>query len=637
MLHSSLKQHFGFDEFRPGQKPVVEKVIAGESAIAIFPTGSGKSLCYQLSAMHLPHLTLVVSPLLALIQDQLDYLVSRGISAVRIDSSQGREVEMEVMRGIKSGVHKIVMISVERFKNERFRRFLADVPISLMVVDEAHCISEWGHNFRPDYMKLPTFQREFNIKQVLLLTATATPRVISDMCAKFSIAKENVVVTGFYRSNLNLTILSVDEEDKNAELLKLVADKPKEPTIVYVTLQRTAEEVAGFLVSHDVEAVAYHSGMKSEDRERIQNEFMVGNSCCIVATIAFGMGIDKSNIRRVIHYDLPKSIEGYSQEIGRAGRDGQPSDCSVLANLDNVQVLENFIYGDTPERDSIVQVIKEVPLDGSHWELQVVSLSTKCNVRQLPLKTLLVYLEMRGIIKPLYSFYGSYRFSNIISKEEILSKFQGERRAFIQAVFDGSETARVWTSVDVKAICNAYNTPRDRVVAMLEYFDEHGWIKLEATQMTEVFEVVSITFNVDALADDLFALFTKKEAIEVNRIGEMVSLFESDVCLSKRLAEYFGETVSWDKCGHCSVCTSCAVVLKKSLSLTSLDGYNYHLLVDDFVKKMNEKVTSDLITRFLCGIAVPRFTAAKVKSLKSFGVLERYRYQEVRSWVDSNR
>lgn len=637
MLHATLKQYFGFDEFRPGQKPVVEKVVAGESAVAIFPTGSGKSLCYQLSAMHLPHLTLVVSPLLALIQDQLDYLISRGISAVRIDSSQGREAEMEVMRGIRSGEHKILMISVERFKNERFRRFLADVPISLMVVDEAHCISEWGHNFRPDYMKLPTFQKNFNIKQVLLLTATATPKVIGDMCAKFSIAKENVVVTGFYRSNLTLRIMSVDEEHKNNELLKLVGNKPLEPTIIYVTLQRTAEEVATFMVAHGVDAVAYHAGMKSEDRERIQNGFMSGSSSCIVATIAFGMGIDKSNIRRVIHYDIPKSVEGYSQEIGRAGRDGKPCDCSVLANLDNVQVLENFIYGDTPERSSIVQVVKEVPLDGTQWELQVQSLSTRCNVRQLPLKTLLVYLEMRGIVKPLYSFYGSYRFSNILPKAEILAKFQGERKAFVQAVFDGSETARVWTNVDVKAVCNSYNAPRDRVVAMLEYFDQHSWIKLEAAQMTEVFEVTSTTFDVDALADDLFALFSKKEAVEVARIAEMVSLFESDVCLSKRLAEYFGETVSWDKCGHCSVCASGSVALKKSLSIASLDTYSYHLLVDDFVNKMNEKVTADLITRFLCGIAVPRFTSTKAKQLKSFGVLERYRYQDVKRWVDLNR
>jgi len=636
MLHPSLKEYFGFDEFRPGQQAVVEKIIAGGSAVAIFPTGSGKSLCYQLSAMHLPHLTLVVSPLLALIQDQLDYLVRRGISAVRIDSSQGREAEMEVMRGIKSGVHKILMISVERFKNERFRRFLSEVPISLMVIDEAHCISEWGHNFRPDYMKLPTFQREFKIEQVLLLTATATPRVIDDMCDKFSIGKENVVVTGFYRPNLSLRIFAVEEECKNPELLKLLLGRPNDPTIVYVTLQKTAEDVARFLVHRGINAVAYHAGMKSEERESIQNEFMAGKTSCIVATIAFGMGIDKSNIRRVIHYDLPKSIEGYSQEIGRAGRDGLPSECSVLANLDNVQVLENFIYGDTPELESIERLLKEIPLDGRSWELQIASLATKCNIRQLPLKTLLVYLEMKGIVKPLYSFYGSYRFANLVSNEAILSKFQGERKAFVKAIFDNSETARKWTTVDVKTICSAYDTPRDRVVAALEHFNEHGLIHLEATQMTEVFEILSKEFPVESLASELFSLFKQKEEIEVNRIHEMVALFESEQCLSKRLAEYFGESVSWTKCGHCSVCAAGNVTLKKSSNLPELASYGYFDLVNDFLGKMNGKATSDLVARFLCGIAVPRFTSAKVKQLKSFGALERYRYQEVKSWVEQN-
>ncbi len=636
MLHSSLKQYFGFDEFRPGQQAVVEKIVAGQSAVAIFPTGSGKSLCYQLSAMHLPHLTLVVSPLLALIQDQLDYLVRRGISAVRIDSTQGREVEMEVMRGIKSGVHKILMISVERFKNERFRRFLSEVPISLLVIDEAHCISEWGHNFRPDYMKLPTFQKVFKIEQVLLLTATATPKVIEDMCAKFSIGKENVIVTGFYRSNLHLRICSVAEEQKNRELLTLVVDKPNDPTIVYVTLQKTAEEVAHFLVHRGINAVAYHAGMKSEEREQIQNEFMTGKTACIVATIAFGMGIDKSDIRRVIHYDLPKSIEGYSQEIGRAGRDGQPSNCIVLANLDNVQVLENFIYGDTPELESIEQLLKEIPQDNRHWELQIGTLATKCNIRQLPLKTLLVYLEMKNIIKPLYSFYGSYRFANLVSNEVLLDKFQGERKAFVQAIFDNSQTARKWTSVDVKTICSAYDTPRDRVVAALEYFNEQGWIHLEATQMIEVFEVIGNDFHVGELAEELFNLFRKKEEIEVNRINEMVSLFESDVCLSKLLAEYFGETVSWAACGHCSVCKAGSVHLSKSANLPDLASYSYPTLVNDFEQKMSGKTTPDLIARFLCGIAVPRFTTLKVKALPNFGVLENYRYHEVKGWIESN-
>ncbi len=203
---STLKRVFGFDKLRPGQETVISAVLAGRSAAAIFPTGSGKSLCYQLSALHLPHLTLVISPLLALMQDQLAFLHAHGIAAASIDSAQSREQAAEVMNRARSGELKILMISVERLKNERFRNFIAQVPISLLVVDEAHCISEWGHNFRPDYLKLPDYQRQFGIKQVLLLTATATPKVIADMREKFAIAEADVVTTGFYRPNLNLLV-----------------------------------------------------------------------------------------------------------------------------------------------------------------------------------------------------------------------------------------------------------------------------------------------------------------------------------------------------------------------------------------------------------------------------------------------
>ncbi|MEF1230636.1 ATP-dependent DNA helicase RecQ, partial [Vibrio fortis] len=212
MIEQKLKQVFGFDSLRHGQKQVIDNVLAGQSAAAIFPTGSGKSLCYQLPALELPHLTLVISPLLALMKDQLSFLHSKGIAAAAIESSQDRQTTQQVMQSVRNGETKILMISVERLKNERFRQFISQVPISLLVVDEAHCISEWGHNFRPDYLKLPHYQKQLNIPQVLLLTATATTGVIQDMQTKFNIAPESVVVTGFYRKNLDLAIQPCEQE-----------------------------------------------------------------------------------------------------------------------------------------------------------------------------------------------------------------------------------------------------------------------------------------------------------------------------------------------------------------------------------------------------------------------------------------
>eukprot|EP01030_Chromulinospumella_sphaerica_P016368 gene16368-16183_t len=234
-MHDTLQQVFGYPQFRPGQEAAVSAVLAGRSAAAIFPTGSGKSLCYQLSAVLLPHLTLVVSPLLALMQDQLDFLQRHGISAGSIDSTQSREQANDVMARARSGELKILMISVERLKNERFRNFLHSVSISLLVVDEAHCISEWGHNFRPDYLKLPDYQHQFNIPQALLLTATATPKVIADMQAKFAIAPADVITTGFYRPNLNLWVEPVSGADKRRRLAEWMGERANQPSIVYVT------------------------------------------------------------------------------------------------------------------------------------------------------------------------------------------------------------------------------------------------------------------------------------------------------------------------------------------------------------------------------------------------------------------
>src|SRR5690606_18831799 len=436
MIEQTLARTFGYDGFRPGQEQVVGAVVAGRSVAAIFPTGSGKSLCYQLPALHLPHLTLVVSPLLALMQDQLAFLHRHGIAAASIDSAQGREQVSATMARARSGELKILMISVERLKNERFRNFISQVPISLLVVDEAHCISEWGHNFRPDYLKLPDYQCQFNIPQVLLLTATATPPVIADMQAKFAIAAEDVVTTGFYRSNLNLLVEPVAGDRKQRRLVEWLAAKADQPSIVYVTQQKTAEQVAEHLARNGIPASAYHAGMAHELREAIQRRFMEGELNCIVATIAFGMGIDKADIRNVVHYDLPKSIENFSQEIGRAGRDGQPSDCLVLANRDSLNVLQNFVYGDTPERAGIRLVLDELASarpDGQ-WELMLKRLAEQSNVRQLPVKSLLVQLELKGIIAPRLAYFAEYRFKYLCDPEELISRFEGERRQFVEAI-----------------------------------------------------------------------------------------------------------------------------------------------------------------------------------------------------------
>ena len=643
MIEQTLAQTFGYDGFRPGQEQAIRAVVAGRSVAAIFPTGSGKSLCYQLPALHLPHLTLVVSPLLALMQDQLAFLHRHGIAAASIDSAQSREQASDTMSRAKSGELKILMISVERLKNERFRHFISQVPISLLVVDEAHCISEWGHNFRPDYLKLPDYQRQFGIPQVLLLTATATPPVIADMQGKFAIAAEDVVTTGFYRPNLNLLVEPVSGFNKQRRLVEWLADRAAQPTIVYVTQQKTAEQVAEHLAQRGYPASAYHAGMPHEARESIQRRFMSGELNCIVATIAFGMGIDKADIRNVVHFDLPKSVENYSQEIGRAGRDGEPSDCLVLANRDSLNVLQNFVYGDTPEREGIRCVLDELLDNGQsgQWELMLNQLSDQSNIRQLPLKTLLVQLELRLLIAPRFAYFAEYRFKYLIEPDALVSRFEGERREFVEAIMHSSARARTWCTLDFDALHQQHGAERSRVIKALEYFQEKGWIELESKQMTEVYALLDPTFDADALSAALHDYFKQHEASEIARINNMLALFETAECLSHRLAAYFGDSHAPQRCGHCSVCHGRVAQLPEPPQLAPLASVDLAARCADFNQRYqqlkNSPPSAECLTRFLCGISVPVFTKLKARGIPGFASLEAYPYAEVRQRVAESR
>jgi len=639
-MYNTLEQVFGYPQFRAGQEAAISAVLAGRSAAAIFPTGSGKSLCYQLPALLLPHLTLVVSPLLALMQDQLAFLQRHGIAAASIDSVQSRDEASAVMARAKAGELKILMVSVERLKNERFRHFLQQVPISLLVVDEAHCISEWGHNFRPDYLKLPDYQHQFNIPQALLLTATATPAVIADMQRKFAIAESDVVTTGFYRANLDLWVEPVTGTAKRQRLVQWMGERPGQPSIVYVTLQKTAEQIAQHLSQHGISANAYHAGLPHEQRESIQRQFMAGQLNCIVATIAFGMGIDKSDIRNVVHFDLPKSIENYSQEIGRAGRDGETSECLVLANRDSLNVLENFVYGDTPELQGIRCVLEELSaaIAEGQWEFMLTPLSDQSNIRQLPLKTLLVQLELRGLIAPRYAYFAEYRFKFLIEPDTLLAKFEGERQQFVAAIIQTSSRARTWATVNFDTLYEQHQADRNRVVKALDYYQEKGWIALESKQMTEVYNVLVTEVDAQALSLELHQYFTAHERSEIARIHAMLALFSSDTCLSHRLAQYFGDEQAPQQCGHCSVCAGQIARLPDPPALAPLVDKNFDALCGAFIHRHQEYTGSYppavRVTRFLCGISVPLFTKIKARSIAGFAALENYPYADVRHWAE---
>lgn len=628
-----LKQEFGFDSFRDGQEAVISRILAGQSVAAIFPTGAGKSLCYQLPAILLPGLTLVVSPLLSLMHDQLTFLRKTGIPAASLDSTLSREDYASVLKSAVDGTLKVLMISVERFRNERFRTHLSRMNVSLLVVDEAHCISEWGHNFRPEYLKLALYRDEFRIPQVLLLTATATEAVASDMCSKLAISPENLIRTGFYRKNLHIQVTPVAAEKKNELLIHRIKANPVDPTIIYVTLQNTAEELALVLGSEGINALAYHAGMENDVRQNVQNKFMAGEVNVITATIAFGMGIDKRDIRRVIHYDVPKSIEGYSQEIGRAGRDGRKSICELFACGDGVTILENFVYGDTPTSESIKVVLNQLVNAGDKWEVKLLSLVNDSNIRDLPLKTLLVYLEMKGIISPTHTFFSEYEFKSHLSVKEIVERFSGEPRSFLESLLAYSNAKKIWTSVDIEKFVKDQKGDRKRAVTALEYLETHNMIELSAKQAVDVYRVNKRDFDVDKAAIWFADQFRRHEESEISRITQMIRFFEHEGCISRELARYFGEELPGD-CGHCSVCMGGAAKMVYAANRPAIPE-DIAEITSRFRAAAGSNATAVQITRFLCGINSPFLTKLKARSMPGFASLEKLPYADI--FIQVNR
>src|SRR5437867_5279672 len=342
-----LRERFGFEVFRPAQKQVIDKVIAGENVLAVMPTGSGKSLCYQLPALALPGLTLVVSPLIALMKDQVDQLSRLGLPATVINSTASREQQRSRLEQAIAGRIKLLFVAPERFQNDEFRARLEQSRVSLFAVDEAHCISLWGHDFRPDYLRLRHVVAQLKCPPVLALTATATPLVRRDILTQLAVAHATQIVSGFDRPNLYLEVREVaTNHEKIRAIIELARWAPL--GIVYAGTRKNVEDIHGNLRRAGIEAAAYHAGLALPDRKAVQDHFMKASECVIVATNAFGMGIDRSQVRFVVHADIPDSVEAYYQEIGRAGRDGCPARCLLLFNYADKWIPEFFIDSSHP-------------------------------------------------------------------------------------------------------------------------------------------------------------------------------------------------------------------------------------------------------------------------------------------------
>ena len=626
-IQQTLLDVFGFETFREGQERVIEKILEGKSALAVFPTGSGKSLCYQLPALHLDGLTLVISPLIALMKDQIDFLRGRGVAAARLDSTVAVEEFRQIDADLRSGALKLLYVAPERLANERFIAKLRGLKISLLVIDEAHCISEWGHNFRPDYLKLARLSRQLGVERVLTLTATATPEVAEDICREFKIGADAFVHTGFYRPNLELRVTPCNANERSALLLDRIRRRPRGPTIVYVTLQRTAETVAAALAEAGLSARAYHAGLENEEREATQNWFMKSGDAIVVATIAFGMGIDKSDIRYVYHFNLPKSLENYSQEIGRAGRDGAASVCEILAAGGDIIVLENFTYGDTPDATAVSGLVDAVLKHDGEFDVSLYELSRFHDVRPLVVTTLLAYLELADVIETTAPFYTEYQFQPLKPSKEILAKFDAERAEFLGQLFRCAKKAAIWFHLDLANAMQRLGCTRDRIVKALNYLEEKGDLLMKVAGLRNGYRMKTRPKSVDELKATLNERFETRESNDILRVEQVVALAEDPGCIVRRLLEHFGEDLGRD-CGHCSVCLG---EPSRPISNAAVPAPDWDASVVQGLRAAHPRAlgTPRQVARFLCGLTSPQLTVAKLSKHPLFGSLAESPFREV--------
>ena len=669
-LQTVLQDTFGHASFRAGQQQVIESLLAGRSALALFPTGAGKSLCYQLPSLLMDGLTVVISPLIALMKDQVESLEARGIAAARLDSSLTPAEAAGVYERIRNGSLKLLYIAPERLTSEQFVAKLSRTRVAMMAVDEAHCISEWGHNFRPEYLRLAHVAKELGISPVLALTATATPAVAADIRRAFCIDEADHVQTSFLRPNLAYRVTPCADKDRLGLLTSRLKERPGS-AIVYVTLQKTAEEVANHLQKSGLKALAYHAGLPDDQRHAAQDAFMNGRADTIVATIAFGMGIDKADIRGVYHYNLPKTLENYAQETGRAGRDGEPSVCELLACADDRIALENFTYGDTPTPEAIRQLLGEILAPAAsqagrrsqerpgEFDISLYELSQATDIRPLVIETVLTHLELGGVLRPLGSFYANYQFRLLEPEATVLASHTPERQVFLRKLLHCGKRGTKWTTIDPEAAAAELAEPRDRIVKALGWLSDSGSIELKPSGSRQRYRLTGGTNgagegepDLDALTQSMQELFAAREARDLERLQAVLDFAAERGCLTQRLLRYFGEEVGpaeGDKArGQCGSCTSCEDPPRKSAKSRAAAAREIPVsavpeitaaqaaAIESLVAERRPSLGSARqLARFLCGLTSPATSRERLGRHAGFGLLARVPFATVLTRAES--
>ena len=557
-----LKIHFAYTSFRPGQEEAIDSILAGQNTIVVMPTGGGKSLIFQLAALVLNGVTIVISPLISLMKDQVDSLTKIGVPATFINSSiSPAEVDARLAQ-IKAGDFKIVYIAPERFYNQSFVASLCNIKVALCAIDEAHCISQWGHDFRPSYLRLHQVINSVGNPPVVALTATATPEVRGDIIKQLNLISPTMVITGFARPNLQFGVAALNDRAKMEMIVDFIKSAPAQTGIVYVGTRSKADELVDILTSYDVKAVTYHAGMDSASREWVQNSFMSGEAQVVVATNAFGLGINKKDIRFVIHHDMPGTIEAYYQEAGRAGRDGKPSFCLLLYSPKDRYLREFFIKGDNPGSHIILEIydfLRRRASDdpGESILITYSELGQKLSesVPEMAIGTSLKILEREGYISRPNEKTANAWLQAKAGPDKMLEALGKRAKTQIEILTKlierfSSELQKGW-EISLEEIASILKIKRETLLRMIKKLDEQGLLEyrppFKGTEIKVLKSVDSADLNLD------FSALKAKEQRAYEKLDEMESYVYSDLCRQQYILNYFGDHNS-KKCGQCDVC-----------------------------------------------------------------------------------
>ena len=607
-IHAILEKYWGHQHFKPAQEAVIRSILSGDDTLALLPTGGGKSICYQIPGMAMDGICIVVSPLIALMNDQVQNLNERGIKAIAVNSSMNRkEIDIAIDNCVYGKI-KFLYLSPERLSTDIFKARAPKMKVNLIAIDEAHCISQWGYDFRPGYLHIAELRELLPSVPFLALTATATKEVITDIQDKLSFRKKNVIQTSFERKNLAYVVQK--EEDKLARLLK-ICQRIKGSGIVYVRRRKKTQEVADYLRSHDISCSFYHAGLPSEYREKRQADWMNGEPRIIACTNAFGMGIDKADVRFVVHLDLPDCPESYFQEAGRAGRDGQKAFAILLWNEQDKRELEERVKNSFPSPEEIRQTYQALAHYyqlgigsglGQHFDFDITRFCDTFKLKQLTVFNSLKFLEKEEYISLSEAFFQPSRVHFLMARED-LYKFQVSNPRYDELIKlilrSYSGTFEQYTRISESDLARRAGVAKEEIMKRLGQLDQMQVISW--AQQTELPQLVYVRERCDAKDIRISpANYAQRKEKALERMNRMLHYCSHNlVCRSRQLLAYFGETEVND-CGHCDVCLEQKqkqftheefdLIMTELISFISVRPHTLRELVDSVPDHREEKV-----------------------------------------------